>query len=197
MFTFLSFYSNIIVFKYFLSCCGVLSIIVGSVGAFYQEKIKRLLAFSAITNIGFIFLSISTMTTFGFFAAFLHLFIYILLVTNAFLLLILIERWPGGSINHLVEFISISRLNFIYSLLLILLFFSLAGIPPFIGFFGKAFIVLALIDDYSYGLAAFIILASIVSSVYYVRLVRFLFFVDQDKYPIYFERKRKSEFFIL
>jgi len=184
---FSSYYSSICI------TCAVLSIFIGSLGALYQIKIKRLLAYSAIANMGYIFLSCSIVSYSGCFAAFYYLFIYLLMSINIFSILIVIRRLPGIiRLKNIVEFVSVSHANFILSFLLVLCLLSLAGIPPLAGFFGKFLVFSILVDNGCYLLALYAVLFSVLTCVYYIRLIRFLWFVEHDNYPIYFLMKVDS-----
>lgn len=161
------------VFSYFfisiLIVCSLLSILVGSVGALYQITIKRLLAYSAIVNMGYMLLSLCTLEGSLKFITFYYLFIYILMSINFFSILVVIRRYPSKlKLRNLVEFVSISHSNFILSILCAFCLLSLAGVPPLAGFFGKFFIFFALISKGYYFLALFGVLFSVLTCVYYI-----------------------------
>jgi NADH-quinone oxidoreductase subunit N len=156
----------------FASC---ISILVGSVGALYQTKVKRLLAYSAIANLGYIVLGLCSSSIFGIFASFYYILIYIITSINIFSILLFTRRYPLKSkFKNLVEFVSIPHSNFILCILLVFSLLSMAGIPPLSGFFGKFTIFLALINKGYYLLALYAVLFSVLTSVYYIRLIRFI-----------------------
>jgi NADH-quinone oxidoreductase subunit N len=153
----------------------LLSIGIGSIGALYQVKIKRLLAYSTIANMGYILLGLCTMSFIGVFASLYYFFIYILILIQIFSILINF-RYNGSFLKFktLIEFASISHANFILSFFLIFALFSLAGLPPLVGFFGKLFLFLSLIIKGYYYIALYVVLFSVVTCIYYIRLIRFL-----------------------
>ena len=166
------------VFSYYfisvLIICSLLSIIIGSIGALYQITIKRLFAYSAIVNMGYMVLSLCTLEGSLKFITFYYLFIYILMSINLFAILMVIRRYPSKlKLRHLVEFVSVSHSNFILSILCAFCLLSLAGVPPLAGFFGKFFIFLGLISKGYYFLALFGVLFSVLTCVYYISWLGF------------------------
>jgi NADH-quinone oxidoreductase subunit N len=175
------------VYSFICLGCALFSILIGAVGALYQTKIKRLLAYSAIANMGYILMGCAAISYSGIVAAIYYFLIYLLMSINVFSILIVIRRLTGMlKLKNIVEFVSISHSNFILSFLLVLCLLSLAGVPPLAGFFGKFLIFFVLIDNGQYLLALYAVLFSVLTCVYYIRLVRFLWFVEYDNYPIYF-----------
>jgi NADH-quinone oxidoreductase subunit N len=147
-----------------------MSILIGSIGGLYQYKIKRLLAYSAIANIGYIVLGFRILSFNGYIASLYYLFIYILMSINIFSIVLSIKRYPYFlEIKNIVEFVSITHSNFILSLLLVLCLFSLAGIPPLFGLFGKFFIFISLIEQDYFLLALSVLCSSVLMAVYYIR----------------------------
>jgi len=165
---------------------SLLSILIGSVGALYQVNIKRLLAYSAIANMGYILLGFCTLSFIGCLGSLYYLYIYIFTLVNIFSIIIAVRRYPYLlKIKNLVEFVSISHSNFFVAFLLVFSLLSLAGIPPLAGFVGKFLIFFSLIHQGYYFLALYALCFSVLTSIYYIRLIRFLWFVEQDNYPIY------------
>jgi len=154
---------------------AILSITLGSIGALYQVKVKRLLAYSAIANIGYILLSLCAISFIGIFASLYYIFLYIIMSVNVFIILMYVRRYPVKlKLNNLVEFVSLTHSNFILSFLLVFSLLSFAGIPPLAGFFGKFAVFMALIFNGHYLLALYAVLFSVLVSIYYIRLVRFI-----------------------
>jgi NADH-quinone oxidoreductase subunit N len=167
--------------------CSLFSIFIGSIGAMYQITFKKLLAYSSIANMGYILLGFCTTSVLGYTASIYYLFIYLLMSINLFSIILLIRRFPYCSkIVNLVDLASISHSNFILSFLLALTLLSLAGVPPLIGFFGKFLIISSLMAKEYYLLALYAVCFSVLTCIYYIRLIRFLLFIDYDKFPIFF-----------
>lgn len=160
---------------YIFICCALASIFFGSIGAIYQTKIKRLLAYSTIANLGFMLLGLSTVSVIGVVSTLFYFFIYILTSIQIFYIISIIRRQTSKlKIKNLVDFVALSRANFFLSVLLICGLLSFAGIPPMAGFFGKVFVIYALIIQGQYLLALFGVLFSVLTCVYYIRLIRFI-----------------------
>lgn len=166
--------------------CALLSILIGAIGALYQVTLKRLLAYSAIANMGYALLGLSSASIESVISVIYFFFIYLLTLSNIFMILSIVRRYPNMShINNIVELVALSSNNYMLSFLLVFALFSLAGIPPFIGFFGKFYIFLTLFQQGSYLLGVYGMIFSIVISLYYIRLIRFLWFVKDNNFPAY------------
>jgi len=155
--------------------CAILSIILGSVGALYQTKIKRLLAYSAIANLGYILLGLSTASFEGLVASIFYFFLYTSASVQLFYILSIIKRQGSYlKIKNLIDFCALTHANSPLSFLLVFSLFSFAGIPPLAGFFGKVLIFKALIMHGYYSIALIAVLFSVLTCVYYIRLIRFI-----------------------
>jgi NADH-quinone oxidoreductase subunit N len=156
---------------------GILSIIVGSLGAISQTKLKRLIAFSAIGHVGFILLGLSAGSFFGWFSCWIYLIVYIISSLSVFAFILAIApRLYVSELAGLFFINPILAISFSFSLL------SLAGIPPLAGFFTKYLVLLAVFNS-NYGspmffFACLAILFSVIGSFYYIRLIRWMFFKD-------------------
>ena len=165
-----------------LTISGLLSIIIGSLGAIYQLKIKRMLAYSAITHVGFMLLGFSTLSFNGYLAVLLYLIIYIIINFGIFTVIICLRTWNSNvQLKSIYDFRSLYYTRPYLALALCLGLFSLAGIPPLAGFFGKYFIFMALIQNEMYFVAILAILFSVVGAFYYLRIVKILFFHEGKK----------------
>ena len=170
-------YSNFFEIYHFLFFyTGFFSIILGSLGALVQTKLKRLLAYSTISNMGFIFLGLSLDTFEGYHSALIYLLLYILLNLSLFGIILSLRKNTGQLVIYITDLTSIFRTNPLLAVLLTINLFSLAGIPPLAGFFSKFYIVIALISSNIY-IAAFIcVFVGVYSSIYYIRLIKIMFF---------------------
>ncbi|YP_002149704.1 NADH dehydrogenase subunit 2 (mitochondrion) [Stylophora pistillata] len=152
---------------------GILfSLFVGALGALNQTKIKRLLAYSGIGHMGFILWGLENGSFESLQASLVYLFIYIVMTICAFSIILSFNVYK----NLLVEFSGLSRYLPFFSITLGVLFFSIAGIPPFAGFFGKWFILLSGILSKSYFIFFFAVFCSVIAGVYYIRIIKILFF---------------------
>lgn len=157
---------------------GILSIFVGSFAAINQTKIKRLLAYSAIAHVGFMLLGIGIGTFSGIHATIVYMIIYIILTINSFSI-VLSQKW-----NYIAEARGISRHNPILAITFGLGLMSIAGVPPLAGFFNKYLIILSTIEQSEYLYAMIAIILSVISSFYYVRIIRYMFFVDNPELTV-------------
>lgn len=159
---------------------ALLSIIIGSLGAINQTKLKRLLAYSAIGHMGFMLIGISTGAINGLLATFVYIVIYMITSFNTFAFVISITS--SNSTNYLSQLGGLSRLNPLLAITFALGLFSMAGIPPLAGFFSKFLVLLSAINNNLYFLAFIAIIFSVIASFYYLRLIRWLFFKDSSDY---------------
>lgn len=174
------FSSYTVFFSSFFVCVGLLSLAVGVFGAVYQSSIKRLLAFSAISHAGYLVLGLSTFHFDGFVSNLFYLFVYALSLTPIFLILgtygVRGSVAPLDSIHNLK---SIYKFSPFLGLVFVSSLFSLAGVPPFSGFFAKLYIFYTLVGSGFIGTSVIALLLSSASAVYYLKVVRFtLFFKD-------------------
>jgi len=174
------------VWQALLLVCSLLSLIVGTVVGLAQFRIKRLLAYSTISHVGFMVLALAVSGQESIDAFLFYLIQYSLTSLNAFFILLAFgylihsQQASGTSQNSDVQFISqLSgqfRQNPILALSMIICLFSMAGIPPLMGFFAKYAVLYSAIHNGYYFISLVAILASVVSAAYYLRVVRVLYF---------------------
>lgn len=156
-------------FSNVLLVVGVLSIIISFFLSMYELKIKRFLAFSAIGHLGYIFVILSIFSVFSLEVFFIYLFVYIISSLNIFaILLIFRTNKTFYELKNMFELPLVSNSNTLLGLIFSLMFLSIAGIPPFAGFFSKFYIFYFLIEFENYFVAGIVILMSIISSIYYI-----------------------------
>lgn len=157
---------------------GALSIIIGTIAGFNQTKIKRLIAYSGISNFGFIIISLSLNNIIGIETCLLYLFIY--LFTNLFIIIILIVY--NFNIEFIIELSGYFMNNKILTIALIIMIFSIAGIPPLLGFLSK-FIIISTLINYNYILIGCTCL--FITSIgigFYLRIIKILLFQNNNFY---------------
>lgn len=174
------------VWSIIFSYCSLLSFLIGSFGALYQIKLKRLIAYSAIGNIGYILLGILCNNLEGIHGSILYLSFYILNLVGLFCAILVLRKQNNNFTLSIIQDLgSLKESNPLICLCMCIFFFSLAGIPPLAGFYGKFFIFFGLVKNSYYFLALFSILVSALSSFYYIRLVKILFFESKKKFFFY------------
>ena len=154
---------------------SVLSMFLGSVAAIGQNNIKRLMAYSSIGHIGFVLMGVASGTDKGISAVLIYMVLYIIMNIGVFVFILNMERNGVAvtTINSLNMYNNVSKSQ---TLFLTVLLFSLAGIPPLAGFFGKFFIFNAAINAGLSWLAVMGGIASVIAAFYYLRIVYLMYF---------------------
>lgn len=162
-------------FDTFFYIIALFSMLIGSLASLQQKKIKRLLAYSSISHIGFIFIGFTSNLLNNIPSILLYIIIYIIMSINLWTsyLSLNINYKP---IKYLTDLSNLYQNNKILALIIILNIFSLAGIPPLAGFFSKFFIFFSAIKNNLFSLVFCAILISIISSFYYLKIIKIIFF---------------------
>ena len=182
----LTLFSKLIIFLFnqhiyhinqFLLFSGLLSLIIGTFGALYQVKLKRLFAYSGISHVGFILISLSIVSLDSMYSFLFYILIYMVLSLNIFSLLLSFRKWTNNlKIKKINEVVVLGRSNFILAIIFSICLFSMAGIPPLVGFYSKFYVFIAGLNN-NYSLLIIIAaIISVISSMYYIRLIKLLFF---------------------
>ena len=152
------------------------SIIVGALGAIGQSNLKRLLAYSSINNIGFILLGLAAATVAGVSAMLVYLFIYVAMSLGSFVALLMLRGSQGEYYETFDDIRGLSVTRPLIAWCLLLLMFSLAGIPPLLGFYSKFVVFQAVVDAGLVAFGAIAIAASAIGAFYYIKFVKVMFF---------------------
>ena len=158
-----------------LAVLSLLSMFVGAVAAIGQKDIKRLMAYSSIAHMGFALMGLASGTAFGVQAMLVYMAIYVTmnLGTFAFILSLEMDGKPVTDITLLNQF---SKREPLKALAVLVLMFSLAGVPPMLGFFGKFYVLKAAVDAGMGWLAVAGVIASVIGAFYYLRIVFYMYF---------------------
>ena len=156
---------------------SVASMILGALAAISQTNIKRLMAYSSIGHIGYALIGLAAGTEEGVNGILLYLTIYIVMNLGTFAC-ILCMRQKEVMVERIEDLKGLSKTNPAMALALAIFMFSMAGIPPLVGFFGKFYIFLAAIQAELYALAVIGVLSSVIGAFYYVRIVKLMYFDD-------------------
>lgn len=154
---------------------SILSMAIGSFVAIAQTNLKRMLAYSTIGHVGFILLGILAGTTSGYQAAMFYTLTYVLMATAAFGLILLLAR-KGFEAERLDDFKGLNERSPWFAAMMLMVMFGMAGVPPFVGFFAKLYVLRAVIDAGLTWLAVTAVVFSIISAYYYIRLVKLMYF---------------------
>ena len=152
------------------------SIVVGALGAIGQQNIKRLLAYSSINNVGFMLIGLAAATPQGASAMLVYLAIYVAMSVGGFVAVLMLKDADGAQVENIADLAGLSRHRKVLSLCLAMVMFSLAGIPPLFGFWGKFVVFQAAVQAGMVPLAAIGIAASVIGAFYYIKIVKILYF---------------------
>jgi NADH-quinone oxidoreductase subunit N len=159
---------------------AILSIGLGSLVALMQTNIKRLLAYSTISHIGFILLGFLTGVVEGYGAAAFYVLAYVLMSLTAFGIIIVLNK-QGFEADQIVDFKGLSKHSPWFALLMLFVMLSMAGVPPFIGFYSKLFILQQVISAGYVYLAVAAVVFAVISAYYYLQIIKTMYFDDAEK----------------
>ena len=166
--------------KYILVFISIASMILGAVAAIGQNNIKRLIAYSSIGHIGYAIAGMTPGTENGFKSTLIYISIYAVMNIGVFACIFLMKR-NGKYIEDIQELSGASKNHPLMSLSLLIILFSLAGIPPMAGFFAKFYVFMAVIESGMFTLAVIGLVTTVVSAFYYIRIIKIMYFDDPKK----------------
>ena len=155
----------------------VLSMVLGNLIAISQTNIKRMLAYSTIANMGYMLLGFLTTTVEGFSAAMFYTVSYALTSLASFGVVLLLSR-QGFESDQLEDFKGLNQRSPWWAFIMLLVMFSLAGLPPTIGFYAKFMVIAEAVNEGFVWLAVIAVLTSLVGAFYYLRIVKLMYFDD-------------------
>jgi NADH-quinone oxidoreductase subunit N len=158
-----------------LAALSVISMFLGAIAAIGQRDLKRLMAYSSIAHMGFALMGLAAGTVFGVQAMLIYMAIYVTMNIGTFAFIMSLER-DGVSVSDIDSLNMLSKSEPLKSLILLILMFSLAGVPPMLGFFGKLYMLQAAYDAGLAWLAIAGVIASVIGAFYYLRIVYFIYF---------------------
>jgi NADH-quinone oxidoreductase subunit N len=158
-----------------LAALAVLTLIVGNVVAIVQSSLKRMLAYSAISTVGYILLGFVAGTADGYAAALYYTLQYVLVTLGSFGVILLVGT-KGFEADRLDDYKGLQQRDPLLATAMMVLMFSLAGVPPFIGFWAKLRIIQALWETNHLWLVLLAVLMSVVGAYYYLRVVKLMYF---------------------
>jgi len=162
-------WSQIIIFL------SIASMFLGAIAAIAQNNIKRLLAYSSIGHVGYVLIALAAANDEGIKAVVIYMFIYMIMNIAIFALLLSLKS-SNGFVEKIDELSGLSKSNPLIGLSLAIIMLSMAGIPPFIGFFGKFYVFIAALNKGLVVLSILGVLASVISAYYYLRIIKVMYF---------------------
>jgi len=153
----------------------LLSLAVGNIVAIAQTNIKRMLAYSTISHVGFLLLGVLAGTADGYAAATFYVVTYAVMALGAFGMIILLSR-AGFEAELLEDFKGLNERSPWFAFIMLILMFSMAGVPPTVGFYAKFAVLSAVVDIEMTWLAAAAVVFSIIGAYYYLRVIKLMYF---------------------
>ena len=181
--------------NYIFQLVCAISLLVGVYGAITQKVIKRLLAFSSINHIGFMLLAIMSYQYMSEGTIFFYLIIYLVTIFGVFSV-ILNLRTSEGEITLLTGLNGLKASSGSKAISMLVFLFSLAGIPPFAGFFAKFFILSASINEGLYLLSVIAVISSVIAAFYYLSVIKNMFF-NESKNELLLDNNKLSSFIFI
>jgi NADH-quinone oxidoreductase subunit N len=167
-----------------LMILAVLSLAVGNVVAIAQTNIKRMLAYSTISHVGFILLGILAGTPEGYGASVFYVVTYAIVAAGGFGMIILLSR-RGFEAENLEDFRGLNERNPWFAFIMLLIMFSMAGVPPTVGFYAKLSVLQAVVQVDLVWLAVVAVIFAIIGAFYYLRVVKIMYFdKPADETPV-------------
>lgn len=155
---------------------AVASMAIGNIIAISQGNLKRLLAYSAISHVGYLLLGVLTGTTEGYAASMFYALVYVIMTLGAFGMIMLMSR-QGFESDRLEDFKGLNERSPWFAFIMLILMFSMAGVPPFLGFWAKLSVLKALVDSTGLlWLAITAVVFSVIGAFYYLRVIKMMYF---------------------
>jgi NADH-quinone oxidoreductase subunit N len=173
---------------------SLLSMVLGAFAAIGQENIKRLMAYSSIGHVGFALVGLAAASEAGMRGLLVYMAIYLLMNLGAFAVLVAMRR-QGRAVEQVSDLAGLAKTDLGMAVWMAIFMFSMAGIPPLAGFFGKMFVFKAAVDAGLWTLAIVGVLASVVSAFYYLRIVKVMFF--DEPAPVALDPRPASVSFVM
>lgn len=158
-----------------LAITAVASMAVGAFGAMTQKNIKRLLAYGSIGHIGYMLIGLAAGTQEGIKGVLIYFALYLFMSVGTFGFVLFMRR-AGEQVEEISDLAGLSKTSPRGALFMLMMMFSMAGIPPFAGFYGKFFIFLSAIQSELYPLAIIGVLTSVIGAFYYLRIIKVMYF---------------------
>ncbi len=166
-----------------IAVLALLSMFLGSIAGIGQRDIKRLMAYSSIAHMGFALIGLAAGTVYGVQAMLMYMAIYVVMNVGTFAFILSMER-GGRPVTALDDLNLLARTEPLRALAMLVLLFSLAGVPPMLGFFAKFGVLKAAVDAGMGWLAVLGVIASVIGAFYYLRMAYYLYFGAERDEPV-------------
>ncbi|MBT4885493.1 MAG: NADH-quinone oxidoreductase subunit N [Legionellales bacterium] len=158
---------------------AIASIIVGNLVALKQTNLKRLLAYSSIAHMGYMLLGVATADSYGYSASLFYIIVYIVANLAVFGVMLSMNNkkcYP----SNITDLSGLNKVSPLFSLLLLLTLFSMAGVPPIVGFMAKMWVFDILIKQQMLSIAVLAVLFTLLGAYYYIRVIKVIYFSDES-----------------
>ena len=176
-FMFIPFSNILLEWQTIIIFISIASMILGAIAAMIQKNFKRLLAYSSIGHIGYALAGVATGAISGYQSAIIYISIYVIMNIGAFSCLYLLKK-DGQYKENISDLSGISKKHPLVAVSLLIILFSLAGIPPLGGFFAKFYVFVAVLEKEMYALAIIGLLTTVMSAFYYLKIIKTIYFDD-------------------
>ncbi len=176
-FMFIPFSNILLEWQTIIIFISIASMILGAVAAMIQTNFKRLLAYSSIGHIGYALAGVATGVISGYQSSIVYISIYVIMNIGAFSCLYLLKK-DGEYKENISDLSGISKKNPLLAMSLLIILFSLAGVPPLGGFFAKFYVFVAVLEQQMYALAIIGLLTTVLSAFYYLKIIKIIYFDD-------------------
>ena len=158
---------------------AVLSLAIGNIIAIAQTNLKRMLAYSTIAHMGFVAMGILAGTTMGYSATLFYTIVYALTALGGFAVIMMLSR-KGYEADQLSDLKGLSQRHPWMAFMMMIILFSMAGVPPTVGFYAKMMVIQSVVDAHLAWLAIYAVVLSVVGAYYYLRAIKIMYFDKAD-----------------
>lgn len=163
-----------------LSVLAVLSLLIGNIAAIAQQSLKRMLAYSTISHMGFLLLGFLAGSQEGYAASFFYAMTYMLTAAASFGMIMLLAN-KDFEADQIADFKGLAKRDPWFAGMMLMVMFSMAGIPAFVGFFAKFAVLKSLVNAGEIWLAVFAVACSLIGAFYYLRVVKVMYFDETEQ----------------
>ncbi|MFT6835243.1 MAG: NADH-quinone oxidoreductase subunit N [Francisellaceae bacterium] len=166
---------------------AVISLLLGNIVALVQNNIKRMFGYSTVSHMGFVFLALAMGDNIGYAAAMYYVIVYVVMAVGGFGLILLLSR-EGFEADKISDFAGLNRRNSWLAFMMLIIMFSMAGIPPFAGFTAKLMVLNSLMQHGHYIVTVYALVISVMAAYYYLRVIKVMYFdepTDKKLIPVH------------
>jgi len=192
---FYAFYEFIPLWQELFLICAIISMIWGSIAALSQKRIKRLMAYSGIVNVGYMLVGIASGTITSIVGLLMYLIVYITMTIGFFSFILGTQHYKTNYLNvFLIDLKNIGKTQTILGISIFIILFSMVGLPPLAGFFGKMYLFFSVMNSNLYLAAILGVLSSVVSAFYYIRMIKIIYFENSKSFTLYKQMDKNNSY---